>query len=159
METAPQAEHAWLEKLVGEWAYELECSMEPGGAPTTFRGVERVRSIGGLWVVAEGEGEVPGKGTARTLLTLGFDPAKKRYVGTWVGSMMAHLWVYEGVLDPGGTILPLETAGPNMGAPDKTAKYKDVIEFLSDDHRTLTSHMQGEDGKWERIMTVHYRRQ
>lgn len=159
MQTKPQAEHEWLQKLVGDWGYELECPSGPNQPPTMHRGVERVRSIGGLWIVAEGQGEVPGGETATTLLTLGFDPARKRYVGTWVGSMMAQLWVYEGVLDPSGTLLPLETEGPNMAAPEKRAKYKDVIEFLSTDHRTLTSHMQGEDGKWQHLMTAHYRRQ
>jgi hypothetical protein len=37
-------------------------------------------------------------------------------------------------------------------------KYKDVIELRSDDHRVLTSHMLGDDGKWYGFMTAHYRR-
>jgi hypothetical protein len=37
-------------------------------------------------------------------------------------------------------------------------RYQDVIELKSDDHRTLTSHMQGEDGTWQPFMTAHYRR-
>jgi hypothetical protein len=38
------------------------------------------------------------------------------------------------------------------------AKYKDVVEFKSDDHRILSSHMLGDDGKWVTFMTAHYRR-
>jgi Protein of unknown function (DUF1579) len=38
------------------------------------------------------------------------------------------------------------------------AQYKDVIEFTSDDHRVLTSHMLGEDGEWHEFMVAHYRR-
>jgi Protein of unknown function (DUF1579) len=38
------------------------------------------------------------------------------------------------------------------------AKYKDVIEFKSDDHRVLTSHMLADDGTWQPFMTAHYRR-
>ena len=30
MKTEPQKEHEWLQRLVGEWTYESECSMEPG---------------------------------------------------------------------------------------------------------------------------------
>ena len=42
---------------------------------------------------------MPGDGFGQTLMTLGFNPQTERYVGTWVGSMMAHLWVYDGWLD------------------------------------------------------------
>jgi hypothetical protein len=38
------------------------------------------------------------------------------------------------------------------------AKYKDVIEFKSDDHRVLTSHMLGDDGEWHGLMVANYRR-
>jgi Protein of unknown function (DUF1579) len=40
----------------------------------------------------------------------------------------------------------------------KMTKYKDVIEFKSDDHRVLSSQMLGDDGKWHGFMTAHYRR-
>lgn len=45
-----------------------------------------------------------------------------------------------------------------MADEGKTAKYRDVIEFKSDDHRVLTSHMQGDNGQWQKFMTAHYRR-
>lgn len=38
------------------------------------------------------------------------------------------------------------------------AKYKDVIAIKSDDHRVLTSHMLGDDGKWNQLVTVNYYR-
>jgi hypothetical protein len=38
------------------------------------------------------------------------------------------------------------------------AKYQDIIEFVSDRHRTLKSRMLGEDGKWNEVVTAHYRR-
>jgi hypothetical protein len=77
----PQKEHKWLERLVGEWTYEGEAPAEPGQAPSKFSGTERVRSLGGLWVLAEGEGEMPGVGRATTLMTLGYDPDQERYTG------------------------------------------------------------------------------
>jgi hypothetical protein len=51
MKTEPQKEHAWLQQLVGEWAYETECSMEPDKAPEKFSGVETVRPLGDLWIL------------------------------------------------------------------------------------------------------------
>ncbi len=158
MNAEPQKEHEWLQRLVGEWTYESECSMGPDQPPGKFTGTESVRSIGGLWMMGEGRGEMPGGGAATTVMTLGYDPVKKRYVGTFLGSMMTHLWVYDGGLDAAGKVLTLDTEGPDCAAEGKMAKYKDVIEFKSDDHRVLTSHMLGDDGKWHGFMTAHYRR-
>jgi hypothetical protein len=103
---------------------------------------------------------MPGGGPATTVMTLGYDPQKKRYVGTWIGSMMTHLWVYDGELDAAGNALTLNSEGPSMapGSEGKMVKYRDVIEFKSDDHRVLTSHALGEDGEWSQFMTAHYRR-
>src|SRR5687768_17755328 len=36
------------------------------------------------------------------VITVGFDPAKGNFVGTWVGSMMTNLWVYKGWLEEDG---------------------------------------------------------
>jgi uncharacterized protein DUF1579 len=72
--------------------------------------------------------------------------------------MMPHLWVYDGVLDATEKILTLETEGPGMAEQGTTARYKDVIELKSDDHRQLTSHVVGEDGACQRFMTANYRR-
>jgi Protein of unknown function (DUF1579) len=158
MKTEPQQEHQWLQQLVGEWTYEAEATMEPGQPPSKFTGAERVQSLGGLWILAKGQGEMPGCGAATTVLTLGYDPQQQRYVGTWIGSMMTHLWVYDGALEEAGRVLTLHAEGPHMAAEGKMARYKDVIEVKSDDHRVLTSHMLGDDGERHRFMVAHYRR-
>ena len=54
----PQAEHGWLQKLVGEWAYESDLGPEHQGAKAT--GTERGRSIGDFWVQLEATGQMPG---------------------------------------------------------------------------------------------------
>ena len=158
MHTEPQKEHRWLEKLVGEWTSEMEASMGPDAPPMTSKGSESVRSLGGLWTLGEGASEMPDGNPATMIMTLGYDPLKKRYVGTWIGSMMTHLWVYDGELDASGNVLSLAADGPSFTDPTKMAKYKDVIEFKNDDHRILTSHLLGDDGKWTQFMTAHYRR-
>ncbi|UFP92842.1 DUF1579 domain-containing protein [Gloeobacter morelensis] len=162
MQTEPHNEHQWLQKLVGEWTCEIECETEatvgPDQPSEKATGTESVRSLGGLWVVAEGQGGMPGGGAATTMMTLGYDPQKQRYVGTWVGSMMSYLWVYDGELDTSNNVLTLNAEGPVMSTEAKTAKYRDVIEFKSDDHRVMTSHMLGDDGQWHRFMMANYRR-
>lgn len=158
MKSEPQKEHQWLQKLVGEWTSEAEMKMKPDEPAIKSLGTESVRSLGGLWILAEGKGEMPGGGLATMIMTLGYDPQKKRYVGTWVGSMMTHMWVYNGAINAAGNVLTLDTEGPSMAGEGKMAKYQDIIEFKSDDHRILASQVLGDDGKWNRFMTAHYRR-
>jgi len=153
-----QNEHKWLQKLVGDWTFEGECSMGPGQPTSKYTGTETVRSLGGLWSVCEGQGEMPGGGTMTSIMTLGFDPSKQRFVGTFIATMMTHLWIYDGALDPTGTMLILEAEGPSFTDPGKSVNYRDVIEFKSDDHRVLTSQVPGENGEWQVFMTANYRR-
>ncbi|WP_406699937.1 DUF1579 domain-containing protein [Singulisphaera sp. Ch08] len=153
----PQKEHNWLDKFVGEWTSESECSMGPDQPLMKTKGVDFVRSIGGLWIVAEGEGQMPGGESAKSIMTIGYDPQQQRYVGTFIASMMSYLWIYNGSLDAAEKVLTLDADGPDFTGK-KTAKYKDRIEFVDDNHRILTSQVLGEDGTWTQFMTVHYRR-
>lgn len=158
MRAEPQKEHDWLRKLVGEWVYETAAPAEPGQPAGTLTGRETVRAIGDIWVVAEGQGEMPGGGEGRSLMTLGYDPQKRQFVGTWIGSMMHHLWVYDGGLDDTEKVLTLHAVGPDFQVPGRTREYRDVIEIEDDDHRLLTGWMLGENGEWQELMQARYRR-
>lgn len=160
MQAKPEQQHQWLQKLRGDWTSEATCAMGPDQPDQnmTMRGTESVKGIGDLWIVCEGKGEMPGGGDAHMRLTLGYDPAKKKFIGSWVGSMMTHMWVYEGELDPSGKVLTLNTEGPSMMEPGKTEQYRETIELKNPDHRVFTSSMKGPDGKWATFMTCHYRR-
>jgi hypothetical protein len=154
----PQAEHLWLEKFLGEWESEGEADMGPESASEETSGEETVRSLGGLWVVAEGRGSMPDGGDAEYVMILGFDPIDARFVGTWTGSMMTHHWIYEGDLDDDSDELTLYAEGPDMSAAGGTAMYKDVHTFTDDDHRVLRSYMQNKEGGWRQFVEVRYRR-
>ena len=95
---------------------------------------------------------------SKSLMTLGYDPEKKRFVGTWLGSTMTYLWVYDGELDAAERVLTLNAEGPSMAGDGTTAKYQDVIELVSDDHRLFRSRVLGDDGQWNEFMTADYRR-
>ncbi|WP_199226768.1 DUF1579 domain-containing protein [Opitutus sp. ER46] len=153
----PQKEHEWLHQLLGKWTYVSECSGEPGQPPQKFGGTETVKSLGGLWIVGEAEGEFPG-GKSSMMITLGFDPKQDCFVGTFVASMMTHLWQYKGHLNAAGRVLTLDAEGPSFADPNKLARYQDIIEFRSPDHRVLSSQALGEDGHWTCFMTAHYHR-
>ena len=150
----PQQEHRWLQRIVGEWTFEHECMMGPGQPPTKSTGTESVRRLGNVWVICEGQGEMPGGGVSNSIMSLGYDPARKRFVGTFIVSVMTYLWVYDGALE--GNVLTMDCDGPSFTGQGM-AKYQDIIEIISDDHRTLSSRAFV-DGKWQHFMTAHYRR-
>jgi hypothetical protein len=153
----PQKEHEWLNQLVGEWESEMEMITVPGQPPQKTKGKESVRAIGGLWIVSELTCQSP-MGPMTALMTMGYDPQKKKYIGTWIDSMMNYMWHYEGTLDATGKILTLESEGPNMMDPTKLTKYMDVIEIKNADHKVMTSSAGGEDGKWITFGTTNFRR-
>jgi hypothetical protein len=159
MNAEPQKEHQWLQKLVGKWTFEGECIMGPDQPPTKHTGSETVRSIGGLWTLGEGTGAGPDGGQMTSIMTLGYDPQTKRFVGTFIASMMTHMWIYNGTLDASGKVLTLDTEGPDFSGGPGMVKYQDIIEFVNDDHRILRSQLVGPDGKWNQFMTANYRRQ
>lgn len=158
MTPEPQKEHEWLAELVGEWASEMDCSMGLDRPRQRFKGKESVRSLGGLWTLGEGQGEMPGGSTGRTLMTLGFDPAKGRFVGSFIGSMMTHQWLYDGALDETGTALILDSEGPSMSGDGSLSAYRDIMTIVGPDHRILTSSVPDGNGGWTEFMTAHYRR-
>lgn len=145
-------EHQWLEQMVGEWTCEMEAAMSPDGPTDTHKSRESVRSLGGAWVVCEGE-----MGSGGTLMALGYDPAKGRFVGSFIGSMMTNQWIYEGELDESGNALVLSTRGPSVEDGSIT-DYRDTIEIRAPDHRVLTSSYRLASGEWTLFMTAHYRR-
>lgn len=153
----PQKEHKLLERLLGDWTFEADCMMGPGQAPVKSTGRESVRSMRGIWFVGEGESSI-GDITGDTMITLGYNPQTQRYVGSWVGSMMTHMWVYDGEMDAEGKVLTLNAEGPDFSKPGKLSKYQDIMEFVSDGHRILRSQVQGENGEWTEFMKAVYRR-
>lgn len=153
----PAAGHDWLKQLVGEWDVASEMTMGQGMEPMRYESRESVRSIGGLWTVAELTGSIQGV-SMTALMTLGYDEDEKTYIGTWIDSMQTHLWLYEGTLDETGKVLTLEAEGPSFTDPSKTALYRDAIEIVSADHKVLTSSVQNADGSWMPFMKVDYKR-
>jgi uncharacterized protein YndB with AHSA1/START domain len=153
----PTPEHGWLHRLLGEWSYETEAMAGPGQPPETASGRERVRSLGGYWVIGEAEGTMPGGGFMRWTMTMGFDPKARRFRGTWVGSMMPAMFLYDGALEEDGRTLTLESEGPSFTG-EGTARYRDVVAMEGDDRRTMRSLVLGADGAWTEFMKATFRR-
>ena len=117
MNTEALNEHRWLQRLAGEWIATGEALMSPDQPLEKWEIPECVSGVGELWVQCVSQGEMPGCGPVTMVMTLGYDPARKHFVGTFIGSMMTHLWIYEGDLDAGGQELTLRAEGP-VQTPD-----------------------------------------
>jgi hypothetical protein len=158
----PGPEHRWLEQLVGEWEFVVEAPPDAssdapaaaGQAPLT----QVNRSLEGVWLVGEARMQGPDGSIGTTVITLGYDPARARFVGSWIGSMMTHLWVYDGELDPARRVLSLYAHGPDMSGGGGMAYYCDAFEVVDPDHHVLRASVQDEHGDWKTFMTTHYRR-
>lgn len=156
MDAVVTKEHEWLRQLVGEWTYEMDCPGGPDGATMKVSGKETVRAFGDIWFQAEGLTAGPDGAPARTLLTVGYDPQKGRFCGTWIGTMMNTLWVYDGELDERENKLVLGSRGPNTEGG--TSNYRDIIIMHSRDERSFVAMIEKEDGRWETMMAVRYSR-
>lgn len=146
---SPTPDHRWLARLLGDWTWETEPI--PGHAHPTMTGRETFRAIGDLWVQGQGDG-----GMGIVQMTLGFDTRTGRYVGTWLGTMMTHLWVYDG--ERKGDRLALYAMGPSFAGDGTMVRYCDEIELVSDDERVLRASFENADGTWTHFMTTRYRR-
>lgn len=153
----PTTEHDFFNDMIGEWTFEHSCNATADQPATPTSGKAVAKSYGGLWLIIECEGHAEPMGNWCSQFTLGYDPQKKCYHGTFVGSMMAHLWLYQGQVDESGKQLVLEVRGPKM-AGEGMANYRDIFEIVDRDHWILRSQIQGDDGSWTEFMEGHHRR-
>ena len=147
----PQAEHEWLQQFVGEWESETESHMDPDREPEISKAIERLRPLGAFWVVNEIDAEMFGK-PFHGIQTIGYDPRKRKFTGTWVDSLSNVIWTYEGSLNRERTKLTLYTEGPCPTTPDKLSKLKDVLELKDKTHKLYSSYILGTDGDWTLCM-------
>jgi len=157
MKAEPTPQHEWLKQLVGEWSYRSECPAGPDGEALTAEGKEHVRMLGDLWMVGESTGLMPGGGSMTAVMTVGYDPEKERFVGTWVGSPMTAMFIYEGTLDESARELTLNTRGEDFNNPGTQTDYQDIL-VLTDSGRELRSRMRTNEGEWVDIMKAVYTR-
>ena len=94
--------------------------MEPGQPPAKCEASKRALAWRPVGAVRERRRHAGGRQGEHVDDTR-YDPQKQRFVGTWIGSMMTYLWVYEGTLDATEKVLTLNAEGPSMGTEGKLA--------------------------------------
>ncbi|MGC4007409.1 MAG: DUF1579 domain-containing protein [Pirellulales bacterium] len=153
----PTPQHQWLDKLVGSWTFENTCDMGSDQPAMKASGTAVGHSLGGLWTIIETDCLPSDGGAWSSIMSLGYDPASGRYIGTFAVSMMSKMWHYDGSVDATGKTLVLDTEGPKFDGSGMT-KYQDLVEYVSDDHWILKSRILLDDGTWRPFMESHHRR-
>lgn len=149
----PTKEHEFLKKFVGQWEVKSKGSAGEGQDAVVMTGTMDSKMFGRFWLVNNCSYDMNGTPMMKAVQTLGYDPEKKKYIGTWIDTMMNKMWIYEGTVNDAGTKIVLEADGPHMTEPGKTMKFRDAFEFKSDDEIIATSMFQGDDGEWTMMMT------
>ena len=153
----PGPEHELLKMEAGTWDAVVEIMPGPGAPPMKSTGVETgVVGCGGLCLATEFKGEMmPGQTfEGRGLAT--YDPAKKKFVGSWTDSMSVGLMVTESTYDPATKTSTGWMEGPDMTG--KISRMKGVTEFPAADRRVFTMYSAGPDGKEAATMRITYTR-
>ncbi|MEX1041850.1 MAG: DUF1579 domain-containing protein [Pirellulaceae bacterium] len=153
----PTEQHELLKQFAGKWRVAAETVPAPGMEAMKIEGTETSEMVGGFWLVSKGESTMEGM-PMRSVLTIGYDPAVKKYIGTFFCSADSTLWKYEGEMDESGKKLTLMTEGPSPIEPGKQAKYREVLELKDKDHKVFTSYLQDAEGGWITFVTMQYER-
>jgi hypothetical protein len=153
-------EHERLAKVVGTWDATIKGWMQgPSSEPTVSQGVERVKLMpGGFWVLSEFEGkfgdmEFHGSGAT------GYDPHKKKYVGTWVNSFSPSIMTMEGEYDESTKTMTMYSKGTDPSGKPYDAKTTTV--HPDHDTRVYTMSIKSDEAKGEyvKMMEITYKRQ
>jgi hypothetical protein len=149
----PGPEHKLFDMDAGTWDATVETFM-PGAAPMTSKGTEtNTIGCGGLCLISDfkslmGGAPFHGHGTSA------WDPAKKKYVGTWTDSMSAGISVSEMTYDPATKTATGWQEGPDMTG--KVVKSKGVVQYKDANNRVFTMYTTGPDGKEVPSMKISY---
>lgn len=144
----PQKEHQWLDQLIGTWSFEHACQT-PDGTASNTTGTMTCRSLDGMWLICESTGGSPEEPWS-SIMTLGFDIAQNKYVGTFIGTMMSFIWHYVGELDAAGKKLPLVSEGPTFDGSGR-CRYRDTVEIVDSNTWLFRSELE-DQGSWVQFM-------
>jgi len=148
----PGPEHQMLARDAGVWDANVESWMEPGKPPAVSKGVETNTMMGGMWLLTEFKGDFMGAPFQGHGVT-GYDPVKKKFVGTWVDTMSMAQNLSEGTYDPTTKTLTGYVDGP--GPDGKPARMKQVSEWKDPDTRVFTMYPPGGN---DPMMRITYKR-
>jgi hypothetical protein len=155
--TKPTPEHKILAADEGTWDATVKSfGAGPDAEPTVSKGTE-VNTVlpGGLWVLSKFEGDFAGvkfEGRGQ----FGYDPLKKKYIGTWIDSLMPNLMVLEGTYD--AKTRTMTFVGEGIEPNGKTPYTQKMVTTMKDDdtrHFTLYMKIDKDEVK---LMEIEYKK-
>jgi|SRR5579859_1170686 len=153
----PGKHHEALKYFEGTWDVTATFLAEPGKPMAESKGSEKAEMIlGGFWLATEYKGEMMGTPFAGRG-TMGYDPHKKKYVGTWIDSLASGLYVSEGTADENGKVFTMIAQG-YCDSAGKSITMKQVYEIKDPDTWTLSFLTPNPDGKEVPTGTIEYKR-
>ena len=143
-----------LQKHVGDWDAAITVVPSPGAAPQASTGRLTGRLIcGGRWLVTDFKNHTTGfEGRG----IYGYNPATKRYVGTWVDDMRTNLYVGEGDWDDAARTLTYHgtAALPN----GQSLAWREATETISATEQLFRVLFPQPDGSDFEMMRAVYRK-
>lgn len=150
----PTEHHKLLLRDIGTW----QATMTILGGPEPMKLPAREENElmpGGLWVMSRFEA-----GPFKGLGQFGYDPVKKKYVGTWIDSTSPHLTIMEGDYNKETGELTMI----NRGTDPQTKKpqlMKSVAKYTNDAQTEKLFTMYSKDpksDKWIKGFTIEYKK-
>jgi hypothetical protein len=152
------AEHKLLAADEGTWDAAIKSFPNgPDSEAMVSHGVEINTVVsGGLWVASTFRADFGGM-TFEGRGQFGYDPAQKKYVGTWIDSMSPSLSVLEGFYDAKTKTLTYTGEGVCPKDGSKLAQ-RMVTTTKADGSRDFTLYMTGTPtgGKEAKVMQIQY---
>jgi hypothetical protein len=149
-------EHAILKDHAGVWDATVQMWMAPNQPPSVSKGVETSTMVGDFWLVTDFKSEMMGQPFVGHG-TMGYDPAKKKYVSTWVDSMTPSISLGESDYDAATRTFTGWTDG--LDYEGKPTKVKAVTVWKDPATRIFTMSVKAPDGKEATAMRITYTRQ
>lgn len=151
-------EHKVLARYEGTWDGTVKSfAAGPDAEPMVSKATE-VNTVlpGGLWMVSKFDGDFGGmkfEGRGQ----FGYDPAKKKYIGSWIDSLSPTMSILEGSYDPKTRTMTYTGDGTSAEGIKYTQKM--VTTTRDDGSRVFTLYMKIDGAKDEaKFMEIAYQK-
>lgn len=155
----PTDEHRLLQRNVGVWDVAGKIWMFPDQPPIEFTATDTVTAVGPFWIAAHFDSRLPtGEPGFSGVAQSGFDPAKGRFVSTWIGTIQPAMDLFEGTYDPAARVLRMESVGAGGGPYGPSTRFRSEEESISADERVFRMWASADGVPEHQIVEYRYRR-